>query len=482
VNNVPQETTVTIVLVPAGSERTKRPGVVLRADGGIDLPKIDGVPVDKRVFTATFYDTPRRRLARAGITLRRRMENGKNVWELELPREPEPLTLDAAGGPAGPPPILARVLSGLLHEGPLEEVRSVRTRRSGVRATDGGLETVEVLVDSKAVLDGRRIEREFTEILLRPLDSDDQRLRTLRKELRRAGARPVRKQKDEERSDLPGAAAVQAMLKRQHARMLAHDPGVRLGDDPEDVHQMRVATRRLRATLRAARRFFTDNETEAVRAELSWFADLLGSVRDLDVLVGQLREERSGLDLPAQAGAAHIVDLLVAEREAARSRLLNAMRTKRYLRLLVRVEELADAPPLGSSDVPVEEIARAEFKKLRAAAGSVDAHATDDELHRIRVRAKRARYAAEMAEPAVGKRARRFITNAKRLQDVAGELQDAVVAEERLRTVGERIVQPGAAFAAGRLVERARGRRAAAREAFPKAWSKVEKSGLQAWS
>jgi CHAD domain-containing protein len=467
--------------VPAGSERTKRSGVVLRANGGIDLPKIEGVPVDKRVFTATFYDTPRRRLARAGITLRRRMENGNNVWELELPRDPEPLTLDAAGGPAGPPPILARVLSGLLHEGPLEEVRTVRTRRSGVRATDDGLETVEVLVDSQAVLDGRRIEREFTEILLRPLDSDDQRLRALRKELRRAGARRVRKQRDEERGDLPGGAAVKAMLKRQHARMLAHDPGVRLGDDPEDIHRMRVATRRLRATLRAARRFFTGNETEAVRAELSWLADLLGSVRDLDVLVARLREERSGLDLPAQAGAAHVVDLLVAEREAARSRLLSAMRTKRYMRLLARVEELADAPPLGT-DVPVEKIARAQFKKLRAAASSVDAHATDEELHRIRVRAKRARYAAEMAEPSVGKRASRFIANAKRLQDVAGELQDAVVAEERLRTVAERVDRPGAAFAAGRLVERARGRRAAARAAFPKAWSKVEKSGLQAWS
>ena len=468
--------------MPAGSERNGRSGVTLRANGDFELPQISGTPLDGRLFTATYYDTPERRLARAGITLCRRMENGNNVWELVLPRDPEPRVLDARGGPAGPPPLLARLLSGIVRNSPLQEVQTVRTRRAGMRVVDRGGETVELLVDSKAVLDGRRVEREFTEISLRPLDGDERPVRALSTDLRDAGAERERRRAPDEQRDEPGAAAVRGALRKQHARMLAHDPGVRLGDDPEDVHQLRVATRRVRAVLRAARPFLTDGRGETVRTELAWLADLLGDVRDLDVLIERVRDERPRLDLPTQPGAAHMADLLVAQREAARGRLLNAMRTKRYVRLLARIEEIAETPPLEQQDVPVEKLARREFKKLRRAAGALDSRPADEELHKVRVRAKRARYAAEVAEPAAGKPATRFIKETKRLQDVAGALQDAAVAEQRLRTLLEEVDDPEAAFAAGRLVERARARRANAREAFPKAWAKVEKSGLRAWA
>jgi hypothetical protein len=178
--------------VPAGSERNGRSAIVLRADDGFTLPKIQGKQLDQRVFTATFYDTPQRRLARAGITLCRRMENGNNVWELELPREPESRTIDAPGGPAGPPPLLARLLNGVLQRGQLEEVQTIRTRRTGLRAGDGKVETVEVIVDSNSVLDGRRVERTFTEISLRPLDSDTRAMRARRQ----PGGRPPASRRD----------------------------------------------------------------------------------------------------------------------------------------------------------------------------------------------------------------------------------------------------------------------------------------------
>jgi CHAD domain-containing protein len=482
VNSSPQELTVTIECVTAASERNQRSAVVLRANGGFILPPLDGTPLDERVFTATHYDTPRRRLERAGIALRRRMENGNNVWELDLPGEPERRLVDAAGGPAAPPAVLGKLLSGLVQSEPLQEMRTVRTRRRGVRVTEADVETVEILVDLKAVLDGRRVEREFTEISLRPLDGDNRPVRELTKQLRRAGAERVREGERHDDTTTPGAAAVKAMVHRQHARMLAHDPGVRLGDDPEDIHQLRVATRRLRAVLRSARRFFPGETADVVRRELAWLSGLLGAVRDLDVLIERVRDERPELDLPAQTEAAHVVDLLVADREAARGRLLNTMRTKRYLRLLARVEELAEGPPTATDDIPVGKLARVEFKKLRAAASSLGPEATDEELHKVRVRVKRARYAAEVAEAVVGKPASRFVEKAKRLQDVAGELQDAAVAEERLSLVSERVVRPAAAFAAGRLVERAHTRRAAARAAFASAWSKAEKTGLRAWA
>ena len=479
--NTPQEGAITILQV--GPERNARSAVALRANGDSKLPSIEGRPLAKRVFTATYYDTAERRLARAGISLRRRMESGNNVWELELPRESEPVKLDAPGGPAGPPPVLARLLSGVLRGAPLEEVRRTRTRRSGVRVASGGLETVEALIDSISVLDGRRVEEEFTEISLRQLDGDTRQFRALSKELRNAGARPLQRaqEKKPQHADAnAGVARVRAVLDRQLTLMLAHDPGVRLGDDPEDVHRLRVATRRFRAVLRAARPFFAA-PVDDLRSDLAWMADLLGSVRDLDVLIEQLRKERTAFDLSEQAGAAQVVDLLVAEREAARAKLVTAMRTKRYARLLTRLEELVDGP-ISDKKIAIEPLARKEFKKLRKTEARLTKDASDEDLHRVRVHAKRARYTAELAERAVGKRATRFITRAKRFQDVAGELQDSVVAEQKLRALSAQIDESGAAFSAGRLLERAQSRRAAARQSLPAAWAKVEKAGSRAWN
>jgi CHAD domain-containing protein len=106
----------------------------------------------------------------------------------------------------------------------------------------------------------------------------------------------------------------------------------------------------------------------------------------------------------------------------------------------------------------------------------------DDELHAVRIRGKRARYAAELAEGAVGKPARRFVQDAKRFQDVVGEHQDAVVAEERIRDLLGRSGSAQAHLAGGRLIERERARRREARAAFPAAWDALDKSGKKAWA
>ena len=113
---------------------------------------------------------------------------------------------------------------------------------------------------------------------------------------------------------------------------------------------------------------------------------------------------------------------------------------------------------------------------------ALPADPTDDELHAVRIRGKRARYAAELAEGAVGKPAQRFVQDAKRFQDVVGEHQDAVVAEERIRALLDRQASSLAYLAAGRLIERERERRRNARAPFPEAWAALEKSGKRAWS
>ena len=158
------------------------------------------------------------------------------------------------------------------------------------------------------------------------------------------------------------------------------------------------------------------------------------------------------------------------------------MSTPRYAELLSRLEAAAVAPRARAADVSLREIAAGEFRKLRKAVRKLPADPTDDELHAVRIRGKRARYAAELAEGTVGKPAARFVLDAKRLQDVIGAHQDAVVAEERVRSLLDRIEGARAQFAAGRIVERERGRRREARAAFPAAWARLEKSGKRAWS
>ena len=128
----------------------------------------------------------------------------------------------------------------------------------------------------------------------------------------------------------------------------------------------------------------------------------------------------------------------------------------------------------------LEGIARTEFRKLRDAARRITADSSDHEVHALRIRGKRARYAAELAETAVGERARYFLTHAKRFQDVVGEHQDAVVAEEHLRQLAERGGHE-AAFAAGRLAEQQRIRRSRARAELEGAWAELDRAGRRAW-
>jgi CHAD domain-containing protein len=157
------------------------------------------------------------------------------------------------------------------------------------------------------------------------------------------------------------------------------------------------------------------------------------------------------------------------------------MRSERYLRLLDALEDAAAAPRLVPSESSLAAIAAVEFRRLEKAVKALDREPTDEELHAVRLRGKRARYAAELAEPVVGRRATTFIERAKAFQDVIGEHQDAVVAEQRIRELLTRYGGARLGFAAGRLVERQMGRRASARAAFPDAWAELRKAGKKAW-
>jgi CHAD domain-containing protein len=445
------------------------------------LPELGGLRLPTRTFVSTYHDTPQLVLARHGITFRHRIEDGAGLWQLKIPHGAARIELETGGPPARPPEELMRLLPAFLRGREIVPIARLRTRRESVRTAG-----VEVVDDAVAVLEGQHVRRRFRELEMELLDGDEDALRRIEKELRLAGAEPRElRPKVFEALDYSGALEpvaaskdatpaeeLAAALSEQMRRLLRHDPGTRLGSDPEDLHQMRVATRRLRAFLRAGRPLLEEAWAESLRAELGWLGGELGPTRDLDVMLERLRDEAVALADDGDAAAPLLAEV-EAERETAHAAALEALSGDRYLALLERLDGVGE-PPLSGDDVPLAHIWRSELKRTAKAFARLGDDAPDDELHAARIRVKRVRYAAELAEPELGRRGRAFVDEAKRLQDVLGEHQDAVVAEERVRAWAE--ATPGGRFAAGRLVERARGRKETARHAWPEGWDRLRRA------
>jgi CHAD domain-containing protein len=273
----------------------------------------------------------------------------------------------------------------------------------------------------------------------------------------------------------PGAVRLREMLAAQRHALLAHDPGVRVGADPENLHQHRVAARRARAFVRATRASLDAVWAAALAARLRDLGAVTGPVRDLDVLLERLAVELRSLG-EADAPAA---DLLVAklrrERDALRERLLDALNDADYRRLLAQLH----APPRlsdGVETVPLDRIARKELRRLTTAVKRLGDAPDETAIHGLRILLKRVRYSAELAAPE-GKPLRRFLATARALQDLLGEHQDAAVAERHLRAAAVVDAPTAVAFVAGRIAERQQMRRAAVRASLPAAWKRLRKRG-----
>ncbi len=271
-----------------------------------------------------------------------------------------------------------------------------------------------------------------------------------------------------------GAIQLRAMIEAQRRALLEHDPGTRLGDDPENLHQHRVAARRTRAFLRASRGYVDPEWARALADPLQELGRVTGPVRDLDVLAEHVRSELETLDPAERSGADLLRARLDAERSSARRQLLDALDSDSYRALLGRLRIRPRLAPDVSS-VPLDRIARKAFRRLVRAVEKLDPAPDDAAVHRLRIKLKRARYAAELSG-ADGGRAERFLSRAKALQDLLGEHQDAVVAERRLRELALAGVSASEAFVAGRLAERQRVRRERVAKRLPKAWKRLRSS------
>ncbi|HYX85559.1 MAG TPA: CYTH and CHAD domain-containing protein [Gaiellales bacterium] len=470
--------------------------VALERERKLDVPEgfllreLPGERLRTVTLVSAYFDTPDRRLAAAGITLRRRTQARRARWQLKLPDEEGRLEVEFAGRDEAPPAEVLDLLLAHLRGAELEPVATLRTRRQGRRLYRGEVPVADVfhdLVTVEGEADGRLEEVEI-ELLADGRPND---MRRIGKILARAGASPGDERPKVFRvlgieaapaiaADGPAPVRLGAMCSAQVRAMLAHDPGVRLGIDPEALHQFRVATRRLRALLRAARPALDRAWADGLRSELGWLAGETSASRDLDVLLDHLRPRAEALGGSDSEAAAELVDGLAQEQAASRERVLDALRSGRYLALLDRLCAEVGSPRLvegGALDL--DELAAAEYRRLRKAMRRIGDDESDEAVHRLRIKGKRARYAAELAARPGDRRGQKFIGAMKGFQDVLGEHQDAVVAADRLRALAAAAPAP-VVMAAGRLIEGEAERRADARRALPKAWKAVAR-GAGRW-
>ncbi|MFI2612735.1 CHAD domain-containing protein [Kitasatospora sp. NPDC018619] len=282
----------------------------------------------------------------------------------------------------------------------------------------------------------------------------------------------------------PGTTVGQVLLARveeQAAALAGLDDAVR-ADEPDAVHRMRVACRRLRSALRTFRRLFAPGATDGLVAELRWLAGELGAARDHEVLAARLAAEAR--ELPAACGPERVAAALErwgeAEYRRIRPAVLAALDSPRRRALGEALAALLADPPLrrraGRAAVPElsriaarEQDRTAERVRTALAADPAD---RDAALHAARKAAKRARYAGETAAPVVGARAERYAKRMKAVQDVLGEHQDAVVAAG---TLAAHAAGSGEPFGYGVLYGRQLAAREAARSRLPDAWRRAGK-------
>ena len=469
--------------------------VKLAIDPGFRLPPLPGTPLPRRLLTSTYYDTSQYVLAHAGITLRHRVERGKQAWQLKVPLMKDRQEIEILDHQSSPPTTFRDLLFLHLGRRRLMPVATLRVWRAGVRMCVDNAPVADVTLDYVAVVKNGAVLQRFRELEIEQVNGNDSTLPDLEGQLRRAGAedhdgRPklfralsltAPAPEPSPAADAPVVNHVKWALARHVRWLLAHDSGARLGRESESLHQMRVATRQLRAILRAARPLLVPEWADSLQDELRWFGQLLGPTRDLDVQLAYFRGESALLDARDRRPLAQFIAHLEAKRNNVHEVLLSELKSARYLDLIRRLQQAKQDPVVVETTVTLRDCAKDAFKKLRKAIQHLGSSPNDVRLHEIRIKTKRARYAAEFAEPTVGKAASRFIKSACTVQSVLGMHQDAIQAETHVRAFLKQSSNVQAAFVAGRMVERQRERRKMARKNLRTLWKGLLKGGENAW-
>jgi CHAD domain-containing protein len=502
--------------------------IKLDAERSFVLPDLHGLPGVTAVgagevqqLEAVYLDSADLRLARHGTTFRRRTGGTDAGWHLKLP--------DAGQGrievrrglgrsvSAAPPKLLGLVRVQLRGE-PVAPVARITTRRTVYRLLGPGDVVLAEVADDEVT--GEAMGAELTvstwrEIEVELVDGDLALLSKASAALVKAGAHAsdtssklqrvlahrlaalelpeivAAGRKTPKKRELTAGEVVVQYLTLNVAALIAEDPRVRVSEE-EGVHQMRVASRRLRTALATFRPLFTGRVGDPLRDELKWLAGLLGVARDAEVMRARLRSEID--QQPAELVVGPVrrrVDLELGQvlKDGHRA-VVEALDGDRYLALIAALEAFVTDPPFSERGrAPASEELRKRVRKacarVRVAAAGLDGLADqtelDHHLHEVRIAAKRARYAAEAVRPVAGKQAKQVATRMEEIQETLGNHQDAVVERQWLRDLAMRAFLSGEnAFTFGRLHALTELEAGHDREQFTRVWAATRKT-LAAW-
>jgi CHAD domain-containing protein len=479
-------------------------------------------PPAEHTLSAVYYDTADLRLIRSRLTLRRRRGGSDAGWHLKLPAGPD--SRDEVRLPLGrarkPPAPLVALSRAAHRDAALEPVVELDTDRrewtladaegnalatvtddrvtartlvagpgaGGDGGTGVGTEPVrwaEIEVElaergTPEILD--RIEEVLAEAGVQRSGSASKLGRVLADRVPAAQPRPAAG------PDASAGEVVLAYLTEQAEAIRAADPQVRR-DAAEGVHAMRVACRRMRSVLQSFRALLDRTATDDLVAELRWFAGELGGARDLEVQEERITAAVAALppDIALGPVAAQTTRFFTTRRTAAARTATAALDGDRYLALLDAVDALLAAPPLtdaatGPAHTVLPDLIAKAVRRVRKAHKAAHAHPSgaerDEQLHEMRKAAKRLRYSAEVAAPALGGPAKRLVKSVKAAQELLGEHQDSVVARGLLRELGAAAADDGNGFAFGWLLRDEQARADRVEDDLDAAWKALRRRAV----
>jgi CHAD domain-containing protein len=440
-------------------------------------------------ITDAYYDTEDWRLYRAGYALRVRETDGafeatmksltpyqdslRNRREISEPlRDDDPATLGGAGGPVGR---RSRLIVGGHGLRRLFPIRTRRRRfalllgdssgedRDFARAGELSLDASELSVGGELVC-LRRVEVEaepgtapgaglqgLVDEMQATLDLTPATLSKYETGLYACGFDPEGDNSFGPTHIDPSMSVGEvafAVLRRQFAEMRSHEAGTRLGEDPEELHDMRVPTRRMRAAIKAFENVLPEKALW-FGEELRWVAKTLGEVRDLDVQIERFEAMKREADRESTEYLERIVRITQKRRVEARTGMLAVLDSGRYERLESSLSRMLRLGPGGEpsqtdghdpAGAPVTAAAPAlisrRYRKWRKSAKRIDEASSPEALHDVRKKGKLLRYTLEFFSEVYGEPVQRLVKPLKALQDDLGDHQDAEVAAGYLRDLG----------------------------------------------
>ncbi|MBV9913277.1 MAG: CHAD domain-containing protein [Sinobacteraceae bacterium] len=486
-------------------------------------PQVDGLTLQPDATVEihdTYFDTDDWRIHRAGYALRIRTESGRTEATLKalhsaradvadrrevteaLESGPVSNATDTIRHSSGPVGRRVHAVSGAHSLVALFEVRTSR-EKFAVRQADQDEPLGEIALDETIICrpDGtprttlKRVEVEAQAQSHKPLQA---LVKSLRRECELSAAQDSKYSqglKSAGLAPLPPASlspttvhtsmrmdeAVFASLRRYLAAWYQHEPGARLGDDPEELHDLRVAGRRLEALLRQFREYLPEALLQ-LRPVLRGVRQVLGEARDLDLALAEIEAFIATLPEPERQALKPLQQHLIEERIQARQRMLELLDSESVRVAFERLTQILARPAGAGDDAAIMAVnvaptlLRTRFRKLRKDADALQPDSSMATYHEVRSQVKKLRYALETVAMLHGKAGDAMLRALRRWQEKLGIQQDADVAGRRLRAfvnAPPESTAPETLFLMGRLAEHHATAAQRARAGLPKAYRKV---------